>query len=102
MLAPLATVPAVEGLAADRATGNRPGAAVAANRDFPKGKYAKAKRLAAPHSDWGVRKNLWRQGSPGLMLAPLATVAASRASRHRHRSRRSGMVRRGPRDRSPA
>jgi hypothetical protein len=85
MPAPLATVPAVEDLAADRATGLGPGAAVAANRDFPKGKYAKAKRLAVPHCDWGVRKNLWRRpGSPGLILAPLATAPASGAHGRAH------------------
>jgi len=61
----------VEGLAADRATGNSPGAAArhVAGRGTARHRAPPASRRSAS------------PGSPGLILAPLATVPASRASR---------------------
>ena len=62
--------------------------------------------LAQRHDTSAASSSSQGSASPGLIPAPLATVSASRAPpadhRHRHRSRRDGTARRGPRGRSPA
>jgi hypothetical protein len=91
ILAPFAAAPAVEGLAADRATGISPGAAA---------RHVEGRRTARHRAPRASRSLAGLAGLAGLDRAPLGFVAASRPrrrSRHRHRSYRSRTACRGAR-----